>query len=453
MEFGETDSKLPTFRIRSVLELQGEVHLMSQGSGPERRDGKQVIAKRPPVQSTTTLDYDEQYEILTKQDDQCVQYFHEAKAEINVDGHVTTTELRQPCREIVKRAALSGIQSASPAQPLFAAERDLVEGSLTTMYLDELLTEKEVSIGDKWSVDSAVIAKLLNLDAVHDGKLIVCLVDTDKEKANLAIEGRLTGSIRNVNTEMVIEGKAVLDRRGGYISWLAMKTEETREVSEAEPGFKVTANLRVLRAPVEQMSHGRTLDVALKDIENWESIGILQFQSDQGFYRFLADRRWTTYRDNGEEATLRFIVGNRRVAQCNITNLIDFEPGRQLTLEGFQVDVGQLISKGKHEMLEASERLSSNNHRLLRITVGGVVEGVPVRWIYYHVSNDLGRRLTMTFVMDEASLETFGEQDQQLAGTIELLAWPSKKDLEQAKDDKSGIQGESAAAAPKTSTR
>jgi hypothetical protein len=201
------------------------------------------------------------------------------------------------------------------------------------------------------------------------------------------------------------------------------------------------------------MSHGRTLDVAQNDITNWESTGILQFQSDHGFYRFLADRRWTTYRDNGEEATLRFIVGNRRVAQCNITNLIDYDPGRQLSLEGFQVDVGQLISKGKHEMLEASERVSSTKHRLLKITVGGVVEGVPVRWLYYHVSNDMGRRLTMTFVMDEASLETFGEQDQQLAGTIELLAWPSKKDLEQANDNKPRVQGESASASPKTSKR
>jgi hypothetical protein len=449
----KTQEEAPTFRIRSVLEFQGEVRLKNQGASLERRNGKQVVARTVPVRSSTTLDYDEQYRCDGDAGDTCLQYYHEAATEIQVDSNTTKTQLRESCREIVKHAAPSGIVSASPAQPLFAAERDLVEGSLTTMYLDDLLTDAPVSIGDKWNVDSAAIAKLLNLDAVHDGELTVCLVDNDKEQAHLVLEGRLTGSVRNVATEMVVEGKAILDRRGGYISWLAMQTQETREIGEAEPGFRIIATLRVLRAPVESMSHGRALDEALRDIPSWESAEMLQFQSDRGFYRFLADRRWTTYRDNGEEATLRFIVGNRRVAQCNFANLIDYEPGRQLSLEGFQSDVQRLIAAGGHEILEASERLSTTKHRLLRIVVAGITEGVPIRWIYYHVSNDTGRRLSMTFTLDEASLETFAEQDQVLAGTVELLSWPKKLDPAELKDEKAGAQTESARTPPKSSKR
>lgn len=449
----KSSKKTPTFRIRSVLELQGEVRLKNQGAVPERRNGKQLVARTAPVQSTTTLDYDEQYQREGDLGDTCLQYFHEASTEIKVDTNVTKTELRESCREIVKHAVPSGIVSASPSQPMFAAERDLVEGSLTTMYLDDLLTKDDVAIGDKWNVDGAAVAKLLNLDAVHDGALTVCLVDSDKEQAHLVIEGQLTGSARSVSTELVIEGKAILDRRAGYISWLAMQTQETREIGEAEPGFKVTATLRILRAPADAMSHGRTLADALQDVPSWESAAMLQFQSDRGFYRFLADRRWTTYRDNGEEATLRFIVGNRRVAQCNIANLIDFEPGRQLSLEGFQSDVRQLIRTGGYEILEASERLSNTQHRLLRVVVAGSTEGVPIRWLYYHISNDTGRRLTMTFILDEASLETFGEQDQQLVGTMELLAWPKKFNPEELIDEKVGVQTESAKGVSKTTTR
>jgi hypothetical protein len=336
---------------------------------------------------------------------------------------------------------------------MFAAERDLVEGSLTTMYLDALLTDQQVSIGDKWNVDSEAVAKLFNLDAIHEGKITVCLVELDKEKAQLAIEGKVSGSVRNVATEMVIDGKGTLDRRDGYVSWLAIQTEETREIGEAEPGFKITATIRVLRAPIEVMTHGRTLQEALQDIPSWESAGMLQFQSDHGFYRFLADRRWTTYRDNGEEATLRFIVGNRRVAQCNIANLVDFEPGRQLSMAGFQSDLREVTSRAGHEILEASERLSNTKHRLLRVVVSGSVDGVPVRWIYYHVSNDTGRRLSMTFVFDEASLETFAEQDQQLASTIELLTWPSKLNPAELKEGTSAVDAESAKATGKSTTR
>jgi len=419
----------------------------------ERKNGKQLIARTAPVRSTSTLDYDEQYILEDAQGDSCLQYFHEAKTEVNVDGHVTKTELRESCREIVKHSVASGMVSVAPSQPMFAAERDLVEGSLTTMHLDALLTDQQVSIGDKWNVDSEAAAKLLNLDAIHEGKITVCLVELDKEKAQLTIEGEVSGSVRNVATEMVIDGKGTLDRRGGYVSWLALQTEETREIGEAEPGFKITATIRVLRAPIEVMTHGRTLQEALQDIPSWESAGMLQFQSDHGFYRFLADRRWTTYRDNGEEATLRFIVGNRRVAQCNIANLVDFEPGRQLSMAGFQSDLREVTSRAGHEILEASERLSSTKHRLLRVVVSGSVDGVPVRWIYYHVSNDTGRRLSMTFVFDETSLETFAEQDQQLASTIELLTWPSKLNPAELKEGTSAVDAESAKATGKSTTR
>jgi hypothetical protein len=455
--FGAEPEKKPAkntmYRVRSVLDLQGEVRLRNQGANIERKNGKQLIARTAPVRSTSTLDYDEQYVLEDAQGDSCLQYFHEAKTEVNVDGHVTKTELRESCREIVKHSVASGMVSVAPSQPMFAAERDLVEGSLTTMYLDALLTDQQVSIGDKWNVDSEAVAKLFNLDAIHEGKITVCLVELDKEKAQLAIEGKVSGSVRNVATEMVIDGKGTLDRRDGYVSWLAIQTEETREIGEAEPGFKITATIRVLRAPIEVMTHGRTLQEALQDIPSWESAGMLQFQSDHGFYRFLADRRWTTYRDNGEEATLRFIVGNRRVAQCNIANLVDFEPGRQLSMAGFQSDLREVTSRSGHEILEASERLSSTKHRLLRVVVSGSVDGVPVRWIYYHVSNDTGRRLSMTFVFDETSLETFAEQDQQLASTIELLTWPSKLNPAELKEGTPAVDAESAKATGKSTTR
>lgn len=439
---------LASFRVRSVLELQGEVRLKNQNGALERKNGKQLVARTAPVTATSTLDYDEQYG-TGDGSDRCVQYYHEANSEITIDSHVTKTVLRDNSREIVKFMAGAGMVTASPANPLFAAERDLVDGSLTSMFLDQILTQTDVAIGDKWNVDATAAARLLNLDAIHDGKLTVCLVDIDDKQAQLALEGTLSGSVRSVATEMVVEGKGVLDRKGGYVSWLALKIDETREIGEAEPGFHVVANLRVLRAPVENLTNGATLADAFDRLGDTDAASLLQFQSDKGFYRFLADRRWVTYRDNGEEATLRFIVGNRRVAQCNIANLIDYEAGRQLSLEGFQADVQRLNQKAGHDILETSERLTGTSHRMLRVTVGGTVEGVPIRWIYYHLSNDTGRRLTMTFTLDEESLDTFAEQDQQIASTMELMPWPSKLDpskLEPTNETEKSSEGAAAAA-------
>lgn len=417
------------FRVRSVLELQGEVRLKAQGAAVTRKNGKQVVARTAPVQSKSTLDYDEEYRLAEEdRESQGVQFFHEANSEITVDQHTTKTTLRDTCREIVRLGSAQGLITAAPAAPLFAAERDLVDGSLTSMYLDQILTDKEVAIADKWVVDESMVCRLLNLDAIQEGKLTVCLIDSDKDKAQLQLEGKLTAQVRDVMTELTLHGKAVLERQSGYVSWLALDIEETREIGEAEPGFKIQAQLRVLRAPIESLSSGRSIDDVLADAPSLAAASLLQFQSDVGFYRFLADRRWSTYRDNGEEATLRFIVNNRLVAQCNITNLVDYEAGRQLSLEGFQADMQRVIGASGGEILEASEKLSNASHRLLRIVAGGNVEGVPIRWIHYHVSNDTGRRLSLTFTLDEASLDVFAEQDAQVVSSFELMAWPTKLD-------------------------
>jgi len=80
------------------------------------------------------------------------------------------------------------------------------------------------------------------------------------------------------------------------------------------------------------------------------------------------------------------------------------------------------------EILEASEKLTSTMHRMLRIVAAGSVEGVPIRWVHYHLSNDQGRRLAMAFTFDEESLDVFSDQDMQIVNSLELMAWPSKLD-------------------------
>jgi hypothetical protein len=60
--------------------------------------------------------------------------------------------------------------------------------------------------------------------------------------------------------------------------------------------------------------------------------------------------------------------------------------------------------------------------------MSGSVDGVPLRWIHYHISNDNGRRLALVFTTDESSLEVFASQDAQITDSLELLDWPSKLD-------------------------
>ncbi len=433
------------YRIRAVLEIEGEIRLKSQTNDATNKSGKHIAAKTAPIKAQSTVDFDEQYETSDRlMDCKSYQYFHESGSEIQIDRHITKTQLREPCRDVLRVGTEQGMVAACPNGPLFAAERDLIEGPINTMFLDQLLTEKEVNIADKWAINSNTACRLLNLDAIQNGKLVMCLVGVEKDKAQLTLEGTLYASVRQVPTLLQIEGKAQLDRKGGFISWFAVNITETREISEAEPGFQIAAQLRILRSPIEAITTGETLTTMSDRLGSLDVASLFQFQSDLGYYRFVASRKWSTYRDSGEEATLRFVMNNRVISQCNITNMIDYEPGRQLSLDGFQADVKNSIGKALTEVVEASERLSSGKLRLLRVVSRGGIQGVNIQWIHYHISNDQGRRVVLAFTLNEANLEAFAAEDSQIADSFELINWPTKLDakaLESASSDASAPDG------------
>jgi hypothetical protein len=415
------------FRVRAEIDVNGEIRLKSQGAEAAPRAKK--ADRTAPIKAKSTIDYDEDF-ATTREMRGCktYQHFHEAVSEIQIDRNVTKTTLRESCRDILRLGTDQGMATLCPDGPLFAAERDLIEAPINSAFVDLLLTDAEVNIADKWSLSDEATCRLLNLDAIQDGKLIVCLVDADAKVAKLELEGTVSASVRQVPTTIVIEGKAQLDRKTGSISWLAVNLEETRDISEAEPGFHVIAQLRMRRVAIDEMTSGLTLSNVAKQVHDVEAASLLQFQSDLGYYRFLANRKWSTYRDNGEEATLRFIVSNRVVAQCNVTNMIDFEPGRQLSMDGFLADVKKALSANQIEIAESTEKLTSNKLRALRVVSRGTVQGVDIRWIHYHISNDNGRRIVLAFTLNEANADQFGLEDEQLVGSLELIDWPSRLD-------------------------
>ncbi|MEQ1824483.1 MAG: hypothetical protein ABL921_00985 [Pirellula sp.] len=416
-------------RVRAELEVNGEIRLKSQLAESTARDPKSKADRTAPIKAKSTIDYDEHYETASNMRAcRSYQHFHEANSEIQIDRNVTKTTLREQCRDILRMGTDTGVVTICPDNPLFSAECDLVECPVNSMFLEQLLTDAEVNIADKWALPSETTCRLLNLDAVQEGKLVVCLIDADSKMAQLEITGSVTASVRQVPTSVTVDGKAQLDRKTGTITWLAVNLEETREISEAEPGFRVMAQLRMRRAVIENMTSGLSLDGVAARVGNVDAASMLQFQSDLGYYRFLASRKWSTYRDNGEEATLRFIVNNRVVAQCNVTNMIDFEPGRQLSMDGFVADVKKALGNNAVEIAESTEKLSNNKLRILRVVSQGSVQGVDIRWIHYHISNDNGRRVVLAFTLNDANTEVFSMEDEQLVSSFELIDWPTKLD-------------------------
>lgn len=424
--------KTRTFRAKSIVKLNGEVHLKSQLSEATDAQGRTTIARKAPFQSTVTLDFEEN----SQYDDgliDCTSLLSviEANSEIQVDRHLTKTKLRDECNEVVrfsrttKRMMTTGLNA-----PMFAAEVNLIEQPINATFLDEIITKKQVKITDKWTLSDALTTRLLSLDTVREGELVACLVDANNEVAKIDLKGRIAGVVAGIRTTIDVDGKAQLDRKTGEITWFAANVEEEREISERAPGYKVLAQVQIRKKQIDALTSGENLETVASRLPSIESASIRQFQSDLGHFRFIADSKWVTFRDNGEEAIYRFIVDNARIAQCIVTNMVDFEAGRQLSMEGFVADVKTSLAGSSAQIRESSEKVTSSKMRAIKVESHGRVKDVEVIWIHYHISNDDGRRAVLAFMLNADDAEVFGAEDSQIINAFELINWPKKLDSE-----------------------
>ena len=78
-------------------------------------------------------------------------------------------------------------------------------------------------------------------------------------------------------------------------------------------------------------------------------------------------------------------------------------------------------------IVEASERVTSNKLKLMRVLVSGQSEEVPIQWVYAHLSDDSGQRLSLVFTMGANVAEVFAGADEQICSTFELYPAPTPK--------------------------
>jgi hypothetical protein len=422
--------KSKTYRAKAVVKFNGEVHLKSQLSEGIDGKGRTSIDRKAPFQSTATLEYEEDTQYDQGLID-CTSLLNviEASSEMQVDRHVTKTKLREECKDIIrfsrtsKRILTSGLNS-----PLFHAEVGLIELPINATFLDEVVTKKRVKITDKWALSEALITRLLGVDTIRDGELIACLVDANGEVAQIEVKGKVNAVVAGIRTTISVDGKAQLDRKAGEITWFAANVEEEREISERAPGYKVMAQVQIRKQQIDALSNGESLYTIADRMPSVETASFRRFQSDLGHFRFIADSKWITFRDTGENAIYRFIVDNARVAQCNVTNLVDFEPGRQLSMDGFVADVQASLAGSSFQIRQSSERVTGSRMRAIRIESYGRIKDVDVIWIHYHLSNDDGRRAVLAFTLNAEDAEAFGAEDSQIVDAFELINWPKKLD-------------------------
>ncbi|WP_145072847.1 hypothetical protein [Aureliella helgolandensis] len=412
-------------RAKIVMELEGK--LLLEEPDPSKSDG----VREAEVKGKSTLDYFEKIAFEDSALTAAGRRYVEAKVENWISGSASSQELRPECRETRLLKHDGKWQQFSENEALMAREVELVQSPVNSAALELLLPTEAAKPNATWELSPSDAAQVFNLEAVHRSTVTAKIAKVEKGKATVELSGELQATANSVPTTLKIQGNlhVELASQTAFITWLGLVIKEERDISQTEPGFVITARIRLIRT--ETKDELQITDAELRQLAKTEDPGrwLIRLKSTAGRYTLLADRRWSIYIDGGEEAILRMVEKNSIIAQCNITRLTKLDEGTQLTLEGLQADIKQSLGKSFESFLESSEKVTSSKLRLMRCVAMGVSEDVPIQWVYCHLSDDHGQRLALIYTMGGNVTDRFAAADEQMTSSFEMLAAPAPTDV------------------------
>ena len=404
-------------RCKIVLQVEGQLQL--KDPDPEKPEA----TRQADLKAKSTLDFFERSAYSKSQLVGSTRNYVVAEAENWVSGSASSFRLRPECQQTLMMRHEGVWSQYCERKPLTSREAELVSSPVNSAAVELLLPDSPAKPDSIWKIDADAAQSVFNLEAVHQSSLQARVTKVDDGVATISLDGKLVGTANSVSTRLTISGSlnVKLSESCALVTWLALSIQEKRDISQAEPGFDVTAQVRMIRA--EKTGDFELTGNRLRELAEQQDEGrwLVRLQSTEGRYAMLCDRRWTTYLDSGEEAILRLIENDSVIAQCNISRLPKLDVGSQLTLEGLQAEIKDSLQGSFGQFLESNERLVSSKLRLIRCVVAGEAEEVPVQWIYNHFSDDSGRRMVMVYTMGGNVTDRFAAADEQMAASLEFL--------------------------------
>ncbi|TWT93137.1 hypothetical protein [Neorhodopirellula pilleata] len=433
------------FRVRMQIDVKGNVNLAKDPMIPD--SPKQVL----PITGKISLDYEERYlrpEGATAESAIIVaeRHYHEATGTSTLNRTTQATQLRDSLDSILARREQLPETIYSGDDYLTHEEVELLRTPVASCAIDSLVPTKTLRVGEKIEVASMTLASVFNLTAIAASDVQMELVSADAADAKLQMRGKIEGSVAGVPTQLHVLGKLTLDSTLQTVTWAAFAVHETREIGNAEPGFDVTATIRMIRKPLAKPER-LPLIAAKVDFDQSPPRDrlLMNIGSDYVGVNALMDRRWRIMKDAPGEAILRMIENDRSIAQLNLRPLPRLAEGEQWTIEAFELDVKRKLGDRFGEILQSQTDLTESGLRMLRVVATGQVQGVPIQWIMMHFSDDEQHRVVATLTMDGESVPKLDGADVQLAASLQL-ANPRGNVAsgagEHQSDEKSGQTGE-----------
>jgi hypothetical protein len=413
------------------------------------RTSESAAKQQLPITAKVALDYEERFLRPRNADLEspiiaAERHYHLAEGVSRLSRMDQTTQLRDNLGPIVARRDTLPEAIYSTSDYLNHDELDLLRTPLASVALDHLLPTQTLTVGEKVALDPNDLALALNLSGVAASDVEISLVSNDASNAKLQFQGKLDGFVSGVPTQLRVLGKLTFQHSTRTVTWAAVAIHETREIGLAEPGFDVTATIRMIRKPLDRPQVLSSNAVAVDfDSPPPKERMLMAIECEKIGVSALLDRRWRIMQDGAGQAILRMIENEQSIAQCNLRSLPRLPEGKQVTLEAFEADVQRTLGKQLDGLVRSEEQLADSGLRVLHVTATGEVEGIPIQWIMMHFSDDSGRRVQATLTMDGESVTQLDGSDVQLAASLQWsgpgVTSSDEIDLDSA--EKSGLDG------------
>jgi hypothetical protein len=364
-----------------------------------------------------------------------VRSYQEATAKIKAGKGLVNRSLAANHRLVVATADDAKSTLFSPLGPLCREELDLIDIQGNSLLVASVLPAEPVKIGDSWKPDPRRMARLFGWDVAIESGVTARLAGVQDGVALIELTGRMDGSAGGVAAEIELNAKCNFDLNHRLVTWYAVSLREKRSIGHAEPGFEVTARLRMAMQPMAVPPELSKESLAGVPLEPDAGADLLSFESAAANYRLVHDRRWRSMIDRHDLSVFRLVDRGDLIAQCNITELPDVEPGRHLSLEEFQGEIQQKLGEHFGQVVEASQTTGESGYRILRVVVSGMASEVSIQWVYYHLSSEQGRRAAIAFTFEAELAERFAEADRTVVDSFEFTPRPEPQQARRPADD------------------
>ncbi len=400
--------------VTAVLEARGELLLR----------GEKKKVERIAMEVKGELEYSEK--LISDDGQHAIRYYNKAEAQIRIGKGGVKPRLRDERRLIVAKNS-DRLRYRAPQGPIRRTELDLLRAQGDSLALAELLPTEAVAIGDTWTPTAGSWAKVMALDSVTQTDVEFTLSERESALAVIEFSGVLDGAVGGVATEIRLRGKMNVDSELNEITWFAISTKEKRAISAAEPGVEATGRLRVAIRP--RAKNAKLADSAIAGLPTdvGPATRILELESEKIGFTLVHDPRWRLMIERPDVAILRMVEDGDVLAQCSISRLTARPVDKPFGLVEFQRDIQLALDKHFGQFIETQQYETESGQKVIRVTASGIVSEVPIHWIYFHLTDNHGERLSLAFTLDAKLVERFGGADRTLVNSLEIRPAPAPR--------------------------